>query len=117
MGLIGASVRDNVPAARLAVAGAVVELAAGEYMERRLGLLGDVYQKGRDWFARVYEANVPRQVNHPDIAKHYTNIPMAIQDGNFTLARVKTSEQNYFTDMDVVGWLRPGKDKALPGVR
>ena len=47
MGLVGASVRDNVPAARLAVAGAVVELAAGEYMERKLGLLGDVYQKGR----------------------------------------------------------------------
>ncbi|GAA4742990.1 NrfD/PsrC family molybdoenzyme membrane anchor subunit [Actinomycetospora chibensis] len=47
MGLVGASVRDNVPAARLAVAGAVVELAAGEFMERKLGLLGDVYQKGR----------------------------------------------------------------------
>ena len=46
-GCVGASVRDNVPAARLAVAGAVVELAAGEYMERKLGLLGDVYQKGR----------------------------------------------------------------------
>ncbi|MEJ2866077.1 NrfD/PsrC family molybdoenzyme membrane anchor subunit [Actinomycetospora flava] len=47
MGLVGASVRDNVPAARLAVAGAAVELAAGEYMERKLGLLGDVYRKGR----------------------------------------------------------------------
>jgi formate-dependent nitrite reductase membrane component NrfD len=47
MGLVGASVRDNVPAARLAVAGAAVELVAGEVMERQLGLLGDVYQKGR----------------------------------------------------------------------
>ncbi len=47
MGLVGASVRDNEPAARLAVAGAAVELAAGEYMERSLGLLGDVYHKGR----------------------------------------------------------------------
>ena len=47
MGLIGASVADNVPAARLAVAGAVAELAVGEYMERKLGLLGDVYHKGR----------------------------------------------------------------------
>lgn len=47
MGLVGASVRDNVPAARLAVAGAAVELAAGEFMERKLGLLGDVYRKGR----------------------------------------------------------------------
>ena len=47
MGLVGASVRDNLPAARLAVAGAAVELAAGEFMERKLGLLGDVYGKGR----------------------------------------------------------------------
>lgn len=47
MGLIGATVGDNVPAARLAVAGAAVELAAGEYMERKLGLLGDVYHKGK----------------------------------------------------------------------
>ncbi|CAA9217229.1 MAG: Formate dehydrogenase O putative subunit [uncultured Actinomycetospora sp.] len=47
MGLVGASVRDNEPAARLGVAGAVVELVAGEYMERSLGLLGDVYHKGR----------------------------------------------------------------------
>ncbi|PVZ08290.1 NrfD/PsrC family molybdoenzyme membrane anchor subunit [Actinomycetospora cinnamomea] len=47
MGLVGSSVRDNLPAARLAVGGAAVELVAGEVMERRLGLLGDVYGKGR----------------------------------------------------------------------
>jgi hypothetical protein len=47
MGLVGSSVRDNLPAARLAVGGAALELAAGEYMERKLGLLGDVYGKGR----------------------------------------------------------------------
>jgi formate-dependent nitrite reductase membrane component NrfD len=47
MGLIGATVAENAPAARLAVAGAAVELAVGEYMERKLGLLGDVYQKGK----------------------------------------------------------------------
>ncbi len=47
MGLIGATVTENVPAARLAVAGAAVELAVGEYMERKLGLLGDVYHKGK----------------------------------------------------------------------
>lgn len=82
-----------------------------------IAIVSDVFKKGRRWFARVYEANVPRQVNHPDIAKHYTNIPMRIKDGKFTLARVETSKQNYFTDMDVVGWLRPGKDKALPDAR
>lgn len=47
VGLLGASVRENLPAARLGVAGAIVELAAGEFMERKLGLLGDVYRTGR----------------------------------------------------------------------
>lgn len=48
MGLLGASVEENRPAARLAVTGAVVELAVGELMKRRLGpTLGDVYHQGR----------------------------------------------------------------------
>ena len=47
LGLLGASVADNEPAARLAVAGAAVELAVGAKMERDLGLLADVYGKGR----------------------------------------------------------------------
>jgi len=47
VGLLGASVADNAPAARLAVAGAVLELVSGEVMERHLGLLADVYEKGR----------------------------------------------------------------------
>ena len=46
-GLVAAATADNVPAARLAVAGAAVELVTGELMERQLGLLGDVYEKGR----------------------------------------------------------------------
>ncbi|MFC5142092.1 NrfD/PsrC family molybdoenzyme membrane anchor subunit [Actinomycetospora rhizophila] len=46
-GLVFASVRDNEPAARLAVAGAAVELAIDEKMQRDLGMLSDVYEKGR----------------------------------------------------------------------
>ncbi|GLZ56009.1 NrfD/PsrC family molybdoenzyme membrane anchor subunit [Actinomycetospora sp. NBRC 106378] len=46
-GLVAASVRDNEPAARLAVAGALVELVTEEKMTRDLGLLADVYDKGR----------------------------------------------------------------------
>jgi hypothetical protein len=50
-GLVFAAVRDNRPAARVAVAGAVVELAAGQAMERRLARLpGGVdraYRTGR----------------------------------------------------------------------
>lgn len=47
LGLVGASVAENRPAARLGVAGAVAELAVGEIMEHRLGMLADVYSTGR----------------------------------------------------------------------
>jgi len=46
LGLVAASVADNAPAARLAVAGAAVELATVEKMRHDLGLLADVYDKG-----------------------------------------------------------------------
>jgi hypothetical protein len=46
-GLLFSSVDDNEPAARLGVLGAAVELATEEKMTRDLGLLADVYDKGR----------------------------------------------------------------------
>jgi polysulfide reductase-like protein len=46
-GLVFASVEDNEPAARLGVLGAVVELATDQKMQHDLGLLADVYEKGR----------------------------------------------------------------------
>ncbi|GAA4921471.1 polysulfide reductase NrfD [Actinomycetospora succinea] len=46
-GLVFASVRDNAPAQRLAIAGACTELATEKKMEHDLGLLADVYEKGR----------------------------------------------------------------------
>lgn len=46
-GLVFSSVRDNEPAARLAIAGAAVELAIDEKMQHDLGMLADVYAKGR----------------------------------------------------------------------
>ncbi|MHC1562429.1 NrfD/PsrC family molybdoenzyme membrane anchor subunit [Actinomycetospora sp. C-140] len=46
-GLVFSSVRDNAPAARLAIAGAATELAIDEKMQRDLGMLADVYEKGR----------------------------------------------------------------------
>jgi hypothetical protein len=46
-GLVFSSVRDNEPAARLGVLGAVVELATEEKMTHDLGMLADVYEKGR----------------------------------------------------------------------
>ena len=47
LGLVGSGVDENVPAARLAVAGAAVELVASEVMERKLGELGARYTTGR----------------------------------------------------------------------
>jgi formate-dependent nitrite reductase membrane component NrfD len=46
LGLVGAPVAENAPAARLGAAGAAVELAAGALMEHRLGLIGDRYRTG-----------------------------------------------------------------------
>ncbi|MDL5160567.1 NrfD/PsrC family molybdoenzyme membrane anchor subunit [Actinomycetospora termitidis] len=46
-GLVASSVRDNEPAARLGVLGAAVELATEQKMTRDLGMLADVYEKGR----------------------------------------------------------------------
>jgi formate-dependent nitrite reductase membrane component NrfD len=47
LGLVGAGVHENGPAARLAVAGAAVELVASRVMERKLGELGARYTTGR----------------------------------------------------------------------
>jgi Polysulphide reductase, NrfD len=54
LGLAGATVAENAPAARLGVLGATVELAAGAVMERRLGMIGDRYRTGRaGWWMRA----------------------------------------------------------------
>lgn len=80
-----------------------------------VALISDVYQKGRDWYAKVFEANVPYHVNLPDVKQHYSEIPLNVKNGKFTLDRVKTAAKGYTTDMDVVGWIHPLKEKALPG--
>ncbi|OLT05839.1 polysulfide reductase [Pseudonocardia sp. CNS-004] len=46
LGVLGADVAENAPAARLGAAGAAVELAAGTAMERRLGDIGEKYRTG-----------------------------------------------------------------------
>jgi hypothetical protein len=80
-----------------------------------VALISDVYHNGRNWFAKVYEANVPFHVNEADISKHFTDIPLHIKDGKFTLGRVHTSQKGYGIDMEPVGWIHPLADKALPG--
>ncbi|MDN5749482.1 MAG: polysulfide reductase, partial [Pseudonocardia sp.] len=47
LGLLGAGVGENAPAARLGAAAAAVELAAAAVMERRLGPIGEKYRTGR----------------------------------------------------------------------
>lgn len=47
VGLVFAPTRENRPARRMLLAGAVLDLAAAETMERRLGLIGETYQQGR----------------------------------------------------------------------
>jgi hypothetical protein len=47
VGLIGAPLDETGPARRLAVAGAALELAGSQRIERRLGLLSEPYRTGR----------------------------------------------------------------------
>ncbi|NJC72290.1 polysulfide reductase NrfD [Planosporangium thailandense] len=47
LGLLGAPVAENRPAARLGALGAAVELAASTVMERRLGGAGEKYKTGK----------------------------------------------------------------------
>lgn len=47
LGLTGATVPDNGPAARLGALGVTVELAVGAVMERRLGMIGERYRTGQ----------------------------------------------------------------------
>ena len=80
-----------------------------------IAMISDVYKKGRAWFVRCYEANVPRQTRFADVKKHYNDLPVKVVDGKFTIGRVPTSQRGYTTDMDVVAWLHPLSERALPG--
>lgn len=80
-----------------------------------VALISDVYQRGRNWFVKVYEANVPFHVNDPDINHHFTEIPLKVRNGQFSVDRIRTSQKGYGIDMDAVGWIHPLQDKALPG--
>jgi formate-dependent nitrite reductase membrane component NrfD len=46
-GLVVAPLTENDPAARMAVLGALVELGAGELMERRLGMVAETLREGK----------------------------------------------------------------------
>lgn len=47
VGLVFAPTKENGPARRMLLAGAALDLAAGETMERRLGLIAETYRQGR----------------------------------------------------------------------
>jgi formate-dependent nitrite reductase membrane component NrfD len=47
LGLLGAPVRENAPARRLALFGAAVEMAAVKLLERRVGVVAECYHEGR----------------------------------------------------------------------
>lgn len=47
LGLLGAPLQENAPARRLAVLGAVAEIAAVRLLERRVGIVAETYHRGR----------------------------------------------------------------------
>lgn len=95
-------------------AGDVLSLEApdGEF---HVALVTKVHHKDGKWFVRVFEANVPFNTNDPEIAHHFSELPMEVKNGRFKILSAKTSEKGYGMDMDVVGWIHPLGEKALPG--
>jgi hypothetical protein len=95
-------------------AGDIVSMAApdGEF---HVAIISKVFRKDGNWFARVFEANVPFNTNDPNLDHHFEDLPMKVDNGRFTIAPAETSAKGYGMDMDVVGWIHPRGDKALPG--
>jgi hypothetical protein len=83
--------------------------------EFHVAIVSKVFQRGGQWFGRIYEANVPLGSNDPDISRHYEDVPLTVRNGTFTFDRLDTSAKGYKSDMDCVGWLHPLGMKALPG--
>lgn len=78
-------------------------------------IVSKVFQQDQQWYVRVYEANVPFQVNDPDVKKHYEDLPMDVVNGHFKIRQVPTASKGYATDMNAVGWIHPLESKQLPG--
>lgn len=96
-------------------AGDVLIAQSPDGSEFHYALITGVENKGGQWMATVYQANVPFDVNSHDPKDHLQEIPIAYRDGRWSLQRLATAQAGYGSDMDVVGWIHPGPAKALPG--
>lgn len=83
--------------------------------EFHVAIVSKVFQRGGQWYGRIYEANVPLGTNDPDISRHFEDVPLTVRNGSFSFDRLNTTAKKYKTDMDCVGWLHPLGMKALPG--
>ncbi|MDB5097297.1 MAG: hypothetical protein JWM80_1718 [Cyanobacteria bacterium RYN_339] len=83
--------------------------------EFHVAIVSKVFQRGGQWYGRIYEANVPLGSNDPDVSNHFEDVPLTVRNGTFSFARLDTTAKKYKTDMDCVGWLHPLGMKSLPG--
>lgn len=83
--------------------------------EFHVALVTAVEPRGYGWEVTVFQANVPFNTNGARLEDHLQKLPLRYDDGHWTLPALPTSHLGYNGDLDVVGWIHPEGDKALPG--
>lgn len=96
-------------------AGDILAAEAPSGEKFHVAIVTDVQREGEQWWVTVLQANVPFNRNSPDVAGHLQRLPMTLVDGQWIMAPLPTSRYGYGEDMNVVGWIHPDSQKALPG--
>lgn len=95
-------------------AGDVLVAESTSSAEFHIALITAVEPKEDGWEVSVYQANVPYNSNSHKLEDHIQKFPMEFKNGRWTLPVLPTSRYGYDADMEVVGWLHPYGNKALP---
>lgn len=80
-----------------------------------VAIVTEVQREGDRWFLTILQANVPLNTNGRDLAEHLQKVPLQLENGTWTIPMLPTSRFGYDEDMNVVGWIHPDTQKALPG--
>lgn len=96
-------------------AGDILSAESPRGHEFHVAVVTDVEPKGDRWEVSVFQANIPFNVNSHDLQDHIQTLPLDYQNGRWTMPPIPTRAYRYGEDMNVVGWIHPEGDKALPG--
>lgn len=96
-------------------AGDVLVAESPDGTEFHVALVTAVEPVGAAWQVTIYQANVPYGTNARRYEDHTEQRTLVASATGWQLERLPTARAGYGSDMDVVGWLHPEGDKALPG--